>query len=201
VKTIIAGQVEEVSRKAEARPSVRWALASLALSVLLSSLGTSIANVALPNLAEAFNASFQAVQWIVIAYLLAITTLIVSAGRLGDLIGRKKLLLIGIFLFTFASLLCSMAPTLVAADCCPCAARPWRSHHDGPCHGVRQRDGSERKNGQCHWPAGDDVGNRHCAGPIARWRPDRRTRLAGNISHQPAAGCPDTFSRPSLPAR
>jgi MFS family permease len=112
VKTIIAGQVEEVSRKAEARPSVRWALASLALSVLLSSLGTSIANVALPNLAEAFNASFQAVQWIVIAYLLAITTLIVSAGRLGDLIGRKKLLLIGIFLFTFASLLCSMAPTL-----------------------------------------------------------------------------------------
>lgn len=89
-----------------------WALASLALSVLLSSLGTSIANVALPNLAEAFNASFQAVQWIVIAYLLAITTLIVSAGRLGDLVGRKKLLLFGIFLFTFASLLCSMAPTL-----------------------------------------------------------------------------------------
>ena len=79
VKTIIAGQVEEVSRKAEARPSVGWALASLALSVLLSSLGTSIANVALPNLAEAFTASFQEVQWIVIAYLLEITTLIVSA--------------------------------------------------------------------------------------------------------------------------
>jgi MFS family permease len=91
---------------------VRWALASLALSVLLSSLGTSIANVALPSLAEAFNASFQAVQWIVIAYLLAITTLIVSAGRLGDIIGRRRLLLIGIFLFTLASLLCGMAPTL-----------------------------------------------------------------------------------------
>ena len=46
--------------------------------MLLSSLGTSIANVALPNLAAAFDASFQAVQWIVLAYLLAITTLIVA---------------------------------------------------------------------------------------------------------------------------
>jgi EmrB/QacA subfamily drug resistance transporter len=90
----------------------RWALTSLALSVLLSSLSTSIANVALPNLAEAFNASFQAVQWIVIAYLLAITTLIVSAGRLGDILGRRRLLLAGIFLFVVASLLCSVAPTL-----------------------------------------------------------------------------------------
>jgi MFS family permease len=54
---------------------------ALSLAVLLSSLGTSIANVALPNLAEAFNASFQEVQWIVLAYLLAITTRSsVSAG-------------------------------------------------------------------------------------------------------------------------
>jgi MFS family permease len=80
--------------------------------MLLSSLGTSIANVGLPTLAQAFNASFQEVQWIVIAYLLAITTLIVSAGRLGDIIGRKRLLLAGIFLFTLASTLCSFAPTL-----------------------------------------------------------------------------------------
>ncbi|MBI2275966.1 MAG: MFS transporter [Dechloromonas sp.] len=112
VKTIIAGPVESDPRNAETTSSVRWALASLALSVLLSSLGTSIANVALPNLATAFNASFQAIQWIVIAYLLAITTLVVSAGRLGDIMGRRRLLLIGIFLFTLASLLCAMAPTL-----------------------------------------------------------------------------------------
>ena len=112
MKTIIAWQVELDSRNAETTSSVRWALASLALSVLLSSLGTSIANVALPNFAEAFNASFQAVQWIVIAYLLAITTLIVSAGRLGDMIGRRRLLLIGISLFSLASLLSAVAPTL-----------------------------------------------------------------------------------------
>ena len=93
--------------------SSRWALASLSLSMLMPSLDTSIANVGLPTLAQAFDASFHEVQWIVLAYLLAITTLIVSAGRLGDMVGRRRLLLFGIGLFTTASLLCGSAPTLM----------------------------------------------------------------------------------------
>ena len=97
---------------AKPAPSVRWAIASLALSMLLSSLGTSSANVGLPTLAQAFTASFQEVQWVVLAYLLAITTLIVSVGRLGDITGRRRLLLAGILLFTVASLLCAVAPAL-----------------------------------------------------------------------------------------
>lgn len=97
---------------AQPTASVRWALTSLALSMLLSSLGTSIANVGLPTLVIVFDASFQQVQWVVLAYLLAITTLIVSVGRLGDLIGRRRLLLGGIGLFTLASALCALAPTL-----------------------------------------------------------------------------------------
>jgi len=99
----------------QTEPAVRrskWAIASLSLSMLLSSLGTSIANVALPTLVQAFSAPFQQVQWIVLAYLLAITTVIVSAGRLGDLLGRRRLLLGGIALFTVASVLCGVAPTL-----------------------------------------------------------------------------------------
>ncbi|MEU9101814.1 MFS transporter [Streptomyces sp. NPDC048361] len=92
--------------------SVRWALAGLSLSMLLSSLGTSSANVALPGLTHAFGASFQQVQWVVLAYLLAVTALIVGAGRLGDLLGRRRLLLAGIALFTAASLLCGAAPAL-----------------------------------------------------------------------------------------
>lgn len=101
-----------VVNSAQTTLCVRWALVSLSLSMLLSSLGTSIANVGLPTLAQVFNAPFQEVQWVVIAYLLAITTLIVSVGRLGDLIGRRRLLLAGIGLFTLASLLCGAAPTL-----------------------------------------------------------------------------------------
>ena len=98
--------------RVERKPSVEWVLASLALCMLLPSLGTSIANVALPTLAEALGASFQQVQWVVLAYLLATTTLIVSAGRLGDIIGRRRLLLAGILVFTAASALCGVAPTL-----------------------------------------------------------------------------------------
>lgn len=112
MKSISAGPNEAAARSAGRTPSVRWALAGLSLSMLLSSLGTSIANVALPTLAQAFTASFQEVQWIVLAYLLAITTLIVSVGRLGDIIGRRRLLLAGISLFTVASVLCGIAPTL-----------------------------------------------------------------------------------------
>lgn len=96
----------------ERSPSVGGVLASLALCMLLPSLGTSIANVALPTLTEAFAASFQQIQWVVLAYLLAITTLIVSVGRLGDITGRRRLLMAGIVLFTAASGLCGVASEL-----------------------------------------------------------------------------------------
>lgn len=92
--------------------SVRWALASLSLGMLLPSLGISIANVGLPTLASAFGASFQQAQWVVLAYLLALTSLVVGAGRLGDIVGRKRLLLGGIALFTVASACSGLAPTL-----------------------------------------------------------------------------------------
>jgi EmrB/QacA subfamily drug resistance transporter len=88
------------------------AVTSLSLSMLMPSLDTSIANVGLPALAVAFDASFQSVQWIVLTYLLAITTLVVGAGRLGDIIGRRRLMLTGISVFTVASLLSGLAPTL-----------------------------------------------------------------------------------------
>ncbi|MCY7355861.1 MAG: MFS transporter [Lysobacter sp.] len=80
--------------------------------MLLSSLGTSIANVGLPTFVQAFDTSFQAVQWVVLAYLLAITTLIVSVGRLGDLVGRRRLMLAGVGVFTVASVVCASAPEL-----------------------------------------------------------------------------------------
>lgn len=112
LKTIIAMRDEAASDGVESAPALRWVLASLCLSMLLASLGTSIANVGLPTLALVFTASFQEVQWVVLAYLLAITTLIVSVGRLGDLIGRRRLLLAGIGLFSLASALCGFAPTL-----------------------------------------------------------------------------------------
>lgn len=105
-------QANAGSRPAKLTPSVSWALAALSLSMLMPSLDTSIANAGLPTLALGLNASFQEAQWIILAYLLAITTLIVSVGRLGDIVGRRRLLLFGIGLFTAASLLCGVASSI-----------------------------------------------------------------------------------------
>ena len=60
------------------RNAPRWALASLCLSMLMPSMDTSIANTSLPTLARALSAPFAQVQWVVLAYLLAITALLVS---------------------------------------------------------------------------------------------------------------------------
>ncbi|MDG4877067.1 MFS transporter [Mesorhizobium sp. WSM4935] len=100
------------NRAATGSHSTAWALASLSLAMLVSSLATSIANVALPTLSVAFAASFAAVQWVVLAYLLAITALIVSVGRLGDLVGRRPLLVAGLALFSAASLAAALSPAL-----------------------------------------------------------------------------------------
>ncbi|MBW6423809.1 MFS transporter [Rhizobium sp. XQZ8] len=108
-QTNLPETVDEISGE---KPAQTGALMALSLCMLLSSLGTSIANVGLPTFTAAFGASFQETEWIVIAYLLASTTLIVSIGRLGDMIGRRRLLLAGIIAFTAASVLCSLAPGL-----------------------------------------------------------------------------------------
>jgi len=85
---------------------------TLALSMLLASLGTSIANIALPTLAKAFSAPFGEVQAVVVAYLTALTISVVIAGRLGDSHGLKPMLMGGLALFAVASLLCGMATNL-----------------------------------------------------------------------------------------
>ena len=94
------------------QPPTAWALTSLSLVMLLPSLGTSIANIALPTLTQEFGASFQQVQWVVLSFLLATTTLVVSAGRLGDVLGRRRLLMAGVALFTAASAVGAAAPNL-----------------------------------------------------------------------------------------
>lgn len=88
------------------------ALVTLCIGVLLPSLGISIANVALPTFAAGFQASFHETQWVILSYLLSITTLIVGAGRLGDLMDSRRLFLWGVAIFGFSSLTGGFAPSL-----------------------------------------------------------------------------------------
>ena len=112
MKSIITKQDISIAGGKTQTPVAQWALSGLALAMLLASLGVSIPNVALPTLAQSFTASFQAVQWVIISYLLAVTIMIVGVGRLGDIVGHRRVLLAGIGLFTVASFLCGIAPTL-----------------------------------------------------------------------------------------
>lgn len=89
-------------------------LAGLCLAMLLASLGTSSASVALPAIAAAFAVEFQSAQWIMLGYLLSITTFIVSAGRLGDIYGRQRLLGMGLAIFSIATLACALSPNLLS---------------------------------------------------------------------------------------
>jgi MFS family permease len=82
----------------------------LAVTMMLGSLGVSLPYVALPTLSEAFGVSLHAVQWIVTSYLLAVTTLVVGVGRLGDMFGPRNVLIAALSLFMFASVACAAAP-------------------------------------------------------------------------------------------
>ena len=93
-------------------PEDRGALLALSMAMLLASLGTSIANVALPALGTAFGAPLDQLQWVVLSYLAAVTGGVLFAGRLGDELGRRTLLLAGLALFFASSLLCAAAPAL-----------------------------------------------------------------------------------------
>ena len=95
-----------------ARP--RRALAALVATMALSSLGTSVANVALPTLIDAFSMPARDVQWVVLGYLVATTALVVPAGRAGDRFGRRAVLTGGIATFAAGSAACAAAPSLWA---------------------------------------------------------------------------------------
>jgi EmrB/QacA subfamily drug resistance transporter len=93
--------------------SRRWfVMAGVATATFLSTIDGSIVNVALPTLVRELGAPFAAVQWVVLAYLLTQTTLILSVGRLGDMLGKKPIFTAGVLLFTFSSVLCGLAPTV-----------------------------------------------------------------------------------------
>src|SRR3954452_244938 len=88
----------------------RWiALYVLCTGVLMIVLDVTIVNVALPSIQDDLAFSSSSLAWVVNAYLIAFAGLLLLAGRLGDLIGRRTVFLAGVTLFTVASLLCGSA--------------------------------------------------------------------------------------------
>jgi EmrB/QacA subfamily drug resistance transporter len=88
-----------------------WTLLVVCVATFMLLLDITIVNVALPSIQKALHASFQDLQWVVDAYALTLAALLLTAGALADLLGRKRIFLIGIGLFTVASLICGLATT------------------------------------------------------------------------------------------
>jgi EmrB/QacA subfamily drug resistance transporter len=91
----------------------RWpALATLLLAGFMNLIDITIVNVALPRLQVSLGATSTDIEWVVAAYVLAFALGLLPFGRLGDVIGRKRMFLIGISLFTLFSALCGLAPSI-----------------------------------------------------------------------------------------
>lgn len=100
------------ANRAEANPR-RWiALAVLLLASFMNLIDVTIVNVALPSLQANLKADPSQIEWVVAAYVLAFALGLLPFGRLGDIVGRTRMFLIGVGFFTLASGFCGLAPSI-----------------------------------------------------------------------------------------
>jgi MFS family permease len=90
----------------------RLVIATAILASSLALIDSSVVNVGLPAISRSFDADAVGLQWVVNAYLLPLSALLLLGGAVGDRFGRRRLLIAGVILFCIASLACSVAPTL-----------------------------------------------------------------------------------------
>ena len=91
----------------------KWfALVAVCLGFFMGLLDVTVVNVALPTIQTSFNSSFSQLQWVINAYTLMFAAVLFLISKLGDLIGRKRIFIISLGLFSAFSLACSVAPSI-----------------------------------------------------------------------------------------
>jgi EmrB/QacA subfamily drug resistance transporter len=93
-------------------PAGRWLLTVAVVGSGMAFLDGTVVNVALPDIGRDFDASTSALQWILNGYLLTLASLILLGGSLGDRFGRRRIFVFGVGVFTAASLLCAISPSV-----------------------------------------------------------------------------------------
>jgi EmrB/QacA subfamily drug resistance transporter len=88
-----------------------WTLLAVCLATFMLLLDITIVNVALPDIAAELHTSFSDLQWVIDAYALMLAALLLTAGSLADLLGRRRVFAFGLASFTVASVLCALAPS------------------------------------------------------------------------------------------
>jgi len=91
-------------------PMYKWrAMLVVSIGIFMATLDASIVNLALPTLTDYFNTDIATIEWVILSYLLTVTTLLLTLGRLSDMYGRKPMFLAGLLTFTLGSGLCSLS--------------------------------------------------------------------------------------------
>jgi MFS family permease len=105
----------------------RWAILGLLLSVaFVAQVGFFVVNVAMVPISTDFGgANLSAVSWVLNIYAIVFASMLVPAGRIADLRGRKNILIGGVIVFTLASLICALAPTLPILIAGRAISKPW----------------------------------------------------------------------------
>jgi EmrB/QacA subfamily drug resistance transporter len=88
-----------------------WTLGAVAFGLFMIMLDNTIVNVALPAIEHSLHMSISSLEWIVTAYALTFAALLITGGKLGDMFGRRKMFMVGLVVFTLASLACGLAPS------------------------------------------------------------------------------------------
>ncbi len=88
-----------------------WTLVAVCTGVFMLLLDITIVNVALPDIQRDFSAAFADLQWVIDAYALTLAALLLIAGSIADLAGRRRVFVAGIAVFMLGSLLCGLAPS------------------------------------------------------------------------------------------
>jgi EmrB/QacA subfamily drug resistance transporter len=102
-------------------PTRRWVLTAVMIGSLMAGLDSSVSNAALPIIAQDLHADIASTQWVVLVYLLMTGAMALSAGRLGDMLGHRRIYMAGLAAFVIGSAACAFAPALgwlIAARAC-----------------------------------------------------------------------------------
>ena len=163
-----------------------WTLVAVCLGTFMLLLDITIVNVALPDIQRALNSSFSDLQWIVDAYALTLAAFLLTAGSLADMFGRRLLYLIGLAVFTLASVLCGFAVSTVMLLAVPRLAGSRRGDHvrgfAGAAGGFLPRQGPRRR--VRGLGSGDRPGGSHR--PAPRRGADLRSVLAVDLLRERA---------------
>lgn len=106
--------MQENNETNTAEPRLRQIVLIIGVGTFMAALDASVVNIALPSISKYYGEPLYIIEWVIMSYLLIISSLLLTYGRLGDMYGHKKVYIGGFAVFSLGSLMCSLAPNIIA---------------------------------------------------------------------------------------